>query len=292
LAGSDAVFQAMYDFDVAGVHWTAAGFGVGGLLRDTVDYEATAVGATILSWMTGDPIGFGYLRKEAIASAAGGPASAAAPGALLSLYIEQMGPAPDVFGRLGADGRLPLELGGTEVFFDGLRVPVLFAGQYQVNVQVPYTVVPGRPVLVQVFYRGVPSNRLFLDVVPAAGELFHDVFTRVAVALNEYGSRNGEGRAAAGGSIVVLFGTGLGAVAPLGVAGVPAASPHPVVTLPVSVFVDGVEGEVLFAGEVPGFVGLAQINVRLGRVLRAGGVPVVLRVGGRESQAAVVVWVR
>ena len=292
LAGSDAVFQAMYDFDVSGVHWTAAGFGVGGLVRDTVDYEATAVGATILSWMTGDPIGFGFLRKEAIASAAGGPASAAAPGALLSLYIEQMGPAQDVFGRLGADGRLPLELGGTEVFFDGVRVPVLFAGQYQVNVQVPYTVVPGRPVLVQVVYRGVPSNRLLLDVVPAAGELFHDVFTRVVVASNEDGSRNGEGRPAVGGSIVVLFGTGLGVVAPLGVAGVPAVSPHPVVALPVSVFVDGVEGEVLFAGEVPGFVGLAQINVRLGRVLRAGGVPVVLRVGGRESQAAVVVWVR
>ena len=171
LAGSDAVFQAMYDFDTAGVHWTAAGFGPGGLVRDTVDYAGTAVGETILSWMTGDPIGFGYLRKEAIASAAGGPASPAAPGALLSLYIEQMGPAPDVFGRLGADGRLPLELGGTEVFFDGVRAPVLFAGQYQVNVQVPYSVVPGRPVLVQVFYRGVPSNRLLLDVVPAAGEL-------------------------------------------------------------------------------------------------------------------------
>lgn len=144
----------------------------------------------------------------------------------------------------------------------------------------------------QVFYRGVPSNRLLLDVVPAAGELFHDVFTRVVVALNEDGGRNGEGRGAVGGSIVVLFGTGLGVVAPGGVAGAPAVSPHPVVTLPVSVFVDGVEGEVLFAGEVPGFVGLAQINVRLGRVLRAGGVPVVLRVGEWESRAAVVVWVR
>ena len=292
LAGSDAVFQAMYDFDVAGVHWTALGFGAGGLVRDTVDYAGTAVGETILSWMTGDPIGFGYLRKEAIASAAGGPASPAAPGALLSLYIEQMGPSPDLFGRLGADGRLPLELGGTEVFFDGVRVPVLFAGQYQVNVQVPYTVVPGRAALVQVFYRGVPSNRLLLDVVPAAGELFHDVFTRGVVALNEDGSRNGEGRPAGAGSSVVLFGTGLGMVAPLGVAGLPAVSPHPVVALPVSVFVDGVEGEVLFAGEVPGFVGLAQINVRLGRVLRVGSVPVVLRVGGRDSQAAVVVWVR
>jgi 2,4-dienoyl-CoA reductase-like NADH-dependent reductase (Old Yellow Enzyme family) len=65
------------------------------------------------------------------------------------------------------------------------------------------------------------------------------------------------------------------------------ADPHIVRKL-----LDGREAEILFAGEVPGNVGLVQVNAKLPGSM-AGAlrpVPVVLRVGGRSSQAPVLVW--
>lgn len=302
-AASDTVFQNLYDFDDRAISWTAATFTPGSLLLDTAGYEPSrftsdwrcgqpGMGETLLSWVTGDPIGFGYLRREAIASAAGGPATPVAPGQLLSLYIEQMGPTPDAFGALDASRRLPLTLGGTEVFFDGQPVPILFAGQYQINVQAPPALTPGRDATVQVFFRGVPSNRASVPIVAAAPELFHDIFTKNVLALNENGTRNTPANPASTGSIVVFFGTGMGATSPAAAAGLPAPSPHPLLAQPAAVFIDGQQAQVLFAGEIPGFIGLAQVNARLPEALPPGALPVTVRVANRQSQAGVLLSVR
>ena len=300
---SALVYESLFEFDFRGVSWTVSTFAAGSLLRDTVEYLPTSfgpgwtcgdpgIGEVVLTWTTGDPGGFGFLRKEAIANAAGGPASPASPGQILSLYIEQMGPAPDRLAALDAAGRLPFELGGTEVFFDGQRVPVQFTSQHQINVQVPHNLAPGRDAVVQVFYRGVPSNRPTLPIVAAAPEIFHDAFTKNAIALNQNGTRNGAASPAAPGSVVVLFATGTGVTSPPGSPGVRAPSPHPLLTLPAALRVDGQEAEVLFAGEVPGFIGLSQINARIPGELRTGSLPVMLRVGDSDSQAPVVLAVR
>jgi uncharacterized protein (TIGR03437 family) len=302
-AVSDLVFLTLSELDTRGIHWTAATFEPGSLLQDTTDYEASVfentwrcgqpgMGQTVLSWMTGDPTGFGYLRKEAIASAAGGPSSPAAPGQLLSIYIEQMGPAPDQSASLQPNGTLPTNLGGTEVLFDGHPAPILFAGQYQINVQAPPTLTPGKESILHVVYKGVPSNHMAIEVVSAAPEIFHDIFTKNAIALNENGTRNTDANPAAAGSIVVLFATGTGSTAPAATAGQPANSPHPLLTQPAAVQVDGRDAEVLFAGEVPGFVGLSQINARLPRQLPPGAAPLKLRIGANESRSPVVLQIR
>ncbi len=293
---NDVVFTNLFDFDDRSISWTASQFAPGSLLTDIDDYTPSAItpawqcgqpgiGETVLTWITGDPTGFGHLRRDAIASAAGGPATPLTPGQLVSLYIEQMGPAPDQFGTLDATRRLPLKLGGTEVLIDGAPAPILFAGQYQINIQVPPSLVPGRDAVVQVKFQGIPSNRIAVPVVAAAPELFHDVFTKNAIALNENGTRNSATVPAAPGSIVVLFGTGTGAVTPPAAAGAPAPSPHPILVQPLEVRVGGEAAEVLFAGEVPGFIGLTQINARLPRAPLSGAQPVVLRIGPRQSQS-------
>jgi len=302
-AVSDLVFTTLSDLDTRGIHWTAATFEPGSLLQNITDFEPSlfaadwrcadpGMGQTVLSWMTGDLTGFGYLRKDAIASAAGGPATNVSPGALLSLYIEQMGPAPDQPAALTAEGRLPFSLGGAEVYFDGQKAALLFAGQYQINVQAPPNLTPGKQSILQVIYKGVPSNRLPVDIVPAAPEIFHDPFTKNALALNENGSRNGPSNPAAAGSIVVLFATGTGSATPSAAAGQPAPFPHPVLTVPASVQIDGQSAEVLFAGEVPGFIGLAQINVRLPRQGSPGAAPIKLKIGNSESGAPVTITIR
>jgi uncharacterized protein (TIGR03437 family) len=140
----------------------------------------------------------------------------------------------------------------------------------------------------------VPSNRITVPVVEASPELFQDFATRHVVALNEDGSRNGPGTAALPGSLVVLFGTGAGAVVGGRETGTVAGPVHPVLALPAAVTVGGEAATVLFAGEVPGFIGLAQVNVRLaGRAAReARAEPVVWTVGGRSSRSPATVWVR
>ena len=147
------------------------------------------MGEALLVVSTGDPTGFGYVAPDRIANSAGGPASPLAPGQLLSLFVEQLGPDPRRITGFDDAFRLPVNAGGTEVSFDGVPAPILYAGAFQINVQVPYSLVPGSKSTIQVWFRGVPSNRAVVDVVDAAPEIFHDFATGSAIALNEDGLR-------------------------------------------------------------------------------------------------------
>ncbi len=299
-------------FEQRAVSWTAASFEPGSLVTDVTDYLPTTLdvpwncdptsnpragmGEALLLATTGDPTGFGYIGPDRIANSAGGPASPVAPGQLLSLFVEQLGPDPAIVTAFGETGRLPVNAGGTEVRFDGVPAPILYAGAFQINVQVPYSLVPGTRSTMQVWFQGVPSNRAVVDVVEAAPEIFHDFTTRSVIALNEDGSRNAGSNPAAPGSIVVLFASGGGETSPPGDAGLKAPLPHPRLTLPSEVTIDNQPGVVVFAGEVPGFTGLVQVNARLPLSITAAAVPrpvaVTLRVGSRTSRASVLLWIR
>jgi uncharacterized protein (TIGR03437 family) len=94
--------------------------------------------------------------------------------------------------------------------------------------------------------------------------------------------------------VLLLFGAGAGDVAAPRQTGAPIGPAHAVTLLPSRVEVGGVPAEVLFAGEVPGFIGLTQLNVRLPsrtpREPRAE--PVVWTVGSHASRSPVTVWIR
>jgi uncharacterized protein (TIGR03437 family) len=253
------------------------------------------MGEAVLYITTGDPTGFGYLGTDRIANRAGGPASPLAPGQLLNIFIEQMGPGADETGGFDDKGRLPTTLGGTEVRFDGVPAPLLSAGAYQISVQVPYSLVQGTKSIVQVFFRDVPSNRIAADVVEAAPELFHDVSTRYVRATNEDGTQNSRSNPAQAGTTVMLFASGCGQTSPAGTAGLAAPKPHPAFTLVPSVTIDGQPSDVVFSGEVPGSVGLAQLTLRLPASLAspsARPAPVALRIGSYTSRAPVLLWIR
>lgn len=123
--------------------------------------------------------------------------------------------------------------------------------------------------------------------------MFHDAASSYATALNEDGSRNGSSNPARGGSVVVLFASGGGQTAPAGVTGRAAPLPHPRVAATVALTIDGRTADILFAGEVPGFAGLMQINARLPAGDGAArAAPVVVRAGDWTSRAPVLLWVR
>ena len=92
--------------------------------------------------------------------------------------------------------------------------------------------------------------------------------------------------AAARGSVLSLYATGLGAVFPPVETGEPGASAEPLnrtVQVP-RVFFDIFEAEVLYSGLAPGYVGLYQVNVRVPtRLSPASNIPVSLTIGGAVS---------
>ncbi len=288
----ESAFLALLEFENQGISWAAAA--LPSYEPPTAESACADLKQTVLQWTTGDPFGFGFLRPDAIANAAGGPAAPLVPGALMTLFVEQLGPERPAAGRLDARGQLPRELEGTRVLVNGEPVPLLYTDAYQINIQVPYELRPGTPAAVQVFGSAVPSNRVNVPVAEAAPELFQDFATRHAIAVNQDGSRNGPGSPALPGSVLLLFGAGAGDVAAPRQTGAPIGPAHAVTLLPSRVEVGGVPAEVLFAGEVPGFIGLTQLNVRLPsrtpREPRAE--PVVWTVGSHASRSPVTVWIR
>jgi len=280
-----ALVLAVLDFENQGVSWMAATSG-----------ECAGTEQVVIQWTTGDPGGFGYLRAEAIASAAGGPAGPLVPGALMALFVEQLGPERGVSAAVDSQGRLPVELDGTRVFLNGLPAPILFTSAHQINIQVPFEIRSGTTATLQVLSWQVPSNSLQIAVAAAAPELFREFSTGQVVAVNQDGSRNGLGSPAPLGSIVVFYGTGSGLTSGSRVTGTIAPLPHPRLLEESRLSIAGRAASVLFAGEVPGFVGLVQINAQLpppdGPPQSARTVPVVWTVGTTPSQSPVTLWVR
>ncbi len=82
----------------------------------------------------------------------------------------------------------------------------------------------------------------------------------------------------------MLYGTGLGAVAPAVKSGVAAPSgPLATVTRPVVASIDGAGVAVAYAGLAPGFAGLYQINLQVPSDLKAGNHVLKLSAGSNRS---------
>src|SRR5690606_37788273 len=73
-----------------------------------------------------------------------------APGQIVTLFGAGLGPTPARTLELDGEGRVSTNLGGTEVHFDGIPAPIIYAADTQVSLVVPFGV----------------SGRDHVDVVP------------------------------------------------------------------------------------------------------------------------------
>ena len=309
---TDLLFQTVAYFDQRSISWTVADFEPGSLIQNFTDDAATnlnqqwacdatnnpqnGIGQFILLLMTGDPAGFGSIDPSQIASAAGGPVAPVAPGQIISIYGQLIGPQNSVGAQLDTSGNITRLLGDTQVFFDGIPAPMFLAGYFQVNVQVPYEVAGEAAAKVQLVYRGVPSNLIQLPLADAAPGLLVPLATTDAAALNQDGTLNSESNAAGRGSILTVFATGCGQTSPASATGVPAPLPPPLPALPLTLTVATVQTEILFAGAAPGLVGATQINLRIPPDVPVGSPPakasLILVVDGHASRFGITFWIK
>jgi len=222
---------------------------------------------------------------------------AVTPGKIIVLYGSRIGPATLVPATPAGGGRISTTLSGTQVLFDGVPAPLLYASGGQVAAVVPYSA-DGKPgTQVQVKNGTLSSDPIALPVTPVAPSIFSvDMSgTGPAAVLNEDGlTVNSAAAPAAKGSVIAIYATGEGQTSPAGVDGLIASGdvlPRP--AQPVAVRVDGQPAEVLYAGAAPGQVaGLMQVNVRIPAGVSSGSVPIEIQVGDVRSQAAMTIAVK
>jgi uncharacterized protein (TIGR03437 family) len=208
-----------------------------------------------------------------------------APGQVVVLFGNEIGPAALTTLRLTADGRVDTLLAVVRVLFDGVPAPLLYVSAKQLSAVVPYGVAPNGRTVVQVDYQGLRSNPLVLWVAPAVVGVFtqNSSGRGAGAVLNQDGTLNTPENPAEKGSIVVLYGTGEGRTTPEGVDGKVTGEPLPGPQLRILAQVDGRVAEVLYAGGAPGLVaGVLQMNVRIPLTARSGAA-VPLRIGGMDG---------
>jgi len=294
-----ATSQGVFKSTDRGDNWRAATAGLEGLVLRSVTadpknarvlYAATANGGVFktldggASWQpTG---GLTLLIDGGIVGGADFIGGGVAPGEIVSIFGQNMGPAEGVTTVFDANGKLPTSAAGVTVFFGEWRAPLFFVSDRQINVQVPFEVAGLEQVEVRVEIEGVVSNVASVAVVESRPGVFQ-------AALNQDNRVNSEQRPAGRGSVVQLFVTGQGLVDPAIMTGQPArlAPPFPAPALPVSVTIGGEPARVLFRGLAPGFVGVLQINARLSTRVGSGPAEVVVTIGERVSPVAGTVFV-
>jgi uncharacterized protein (TIGR03437 family) len=210
------------------------------------------------------------IADTGIANAASGQALVVAPGELVTIGGDHMGPDAGLSAS-GAGGVLGTELGGVRVLFDGIAAPLLQVGAKQIEAVAPFAVAGKSTVGVTVEYGGLTSNTAMVGVLPAVPGIVNQYLT--AVALNT---------PAVPGSIVSVFVTGSGAMLPaLAVSaslGPSEFSDTPAPWIPL---------QVTYAGSTTWLVsGAIQVNVKLPDEFPGtnyGEYPIALRVGNSLS---------
>ncbi len=225
-----------------------------------------------------------------VVNAASYDGSAIAPGEVISIFGSGFASEPAL--SLVENNRVPVTLGDTRVSLGGRYVPILAATPTQVNVIVPSDFPPGTPVDVVVQFDTAASA----VIVPVAASVFGLVAldgsgSGPGAILNQDGTVNSAANPALRGSVVSLFGTGVGNSLPdLFPGAIVISTPYPKPEAKVTSAIGDQPAEVIYAGSAPLLVyGATQINVRVPAALAAGPQPVVVMVNGFSSRPVTLV---
>ena len=225
---------------------------------------------------------------EAGVVGAAGPVSyqPLAPGSLISLFGLGLSD-----GRAAADELpLPEVLQSTSLLLAGVRMPLLFTSDRQVNAMVPY----GLPINTnhQILVRRGPTYSRPVSVNLAATQ--PAVFRTAPDGTQGHIYKVVDGlqiltdtaNPAAPGDVLVMYCSGLGEVEPAVEAGLPAgASPLSRTVNELTVMIGGQRAQLLFSGLAPGFSGLYQVNLLVPEGVGSGPeVRVTLAIAGQTSR--------
>jgi uncharacterized protein (TIGR03437 family) len=175
-----------------------------------------------------------------------------APGEIVSLFGNGLGPQQGVQTSATLQTPFPTQAAGVEVTFDGTPAPLLWVQDAQINAVVPWSLTPGQSTRICVSYNDVKLNCLAWPVAQTAPGVF-TVDGTYAAAVNQDGTVNSAAHPAPVGSIVAVWATGLGPITPAQADGTLVDLPLPSNTLlPVGVRAPTPIFNSCFPGDRPG----------------------------------------
>jgi uncharacterized protein (TIGR03437 family) len=212
------------------------------------------------------------------------------PGEIATIFGTNLTTATGI--NLASALPLATQLLNVQVLVNGTAAPIFAVddvnGLQQINFQIPTTVVNKSTATIQVVDNGAAGNTITAPVIAAQPGIF---------TYNVGGSNFGAilhpnspqladtDHPASAGETVVIFCTGLGAVAPAPLDGSPASGAAQTL-VPATVTIGRSSAPVAYAGLAPGFVGLYQVNAQVPSGLSGGNQPVVITMGGIQSSIA------
>ena len=212
-----------------------------------------------------------------------------APGEIVSIFGDGLGPAAAVGLQLTPGGLVSNTLGGSQVLFDNIPAPLIFVQQKQISAIVPYEIAGKTTTQLTVTTPGGTSSQVAINVGGTIPGLFSYDSSGAGqlAAFNQDGTTvNSALHPAPAGSIVVLYGTGEGPTIPKGIDGkIATAGSLPSPAFPITVTIGGIPAEVAYAGAAPTLVaGIFQIDVQVPLGVTPGSaVPVVVTAGPVSS---------
>jgi len=269
--------------------------GYGAALPFDFNYKPTPAFSALMTAMeTATP----SLRVSNLVNAASYQGGPVAPGEIVTVYNSTFGPANLVVAQLDASGKLPTNVGGVQVLFDGVPAPLLYASANSgVGAVVPFDVAGKQQTVVEYQYDpgggAVVSNTATLPVAAAAPAIFslNESGTGPGAILNLDYSVNSASNPVAVGGYIQVFGTGGGAIVGGAPDGALASGAANLVTQPTAT-IGGLAAKVVYAGSAPGLVnGALQVDLQIPAGLTPGPQPVVITVGTAVSQAGITVAV-
>jgi uncharacterized protein (TIGR03437 family) len=195
---------------------------------------------------------------------------------------------------------LPTSLSGTSVeVVDGTRIltaPLYWVTAGEVSAQVPFEITSSNP-QVRVRTAAGVSATAPMQILPVAPRLFTKTMNGLGEPLVFHGADGtivSSTSPAQANEYLVMCLSGLGAVSPSLASGVQGGDtqslgPLNVVKAPVQITVGGVNAPFVWAGIMPGFVGVYQLNFQMPSTVVAGTYPIVVSAGGQQSQGQVAV---
>ena len=173
------------------------------------------------------------------------------PGQIVSLSGPGIGPDAPVTHAFTDGQPAPLTLGGTQLFFNGQPAPLLYVSKDQINAVVPNSLPSGQPVSIRTNTTTLP---FIASLAPSTPQLLSpDPWAH-------FGVPNSPSAPARPGEVLSVWLTGTGADTP---AGAVADGPRQTNCCQLRNLTTGAPVEVVYAGDVPGFLtALQQVNFR------------------------------
>ena len=214
-----------------------------------------------------------------------------APGTIVSIFGSNLSSQLVSGGGLSASNvPLPSELAGTQIILGGHPLPILFSREDQVNAVLPFEVAGRLNESLPLLARRTDTASLAMPEPVLVTAARPGVFT-------QNGSGGGPGsiqnanfqivapaRPVKAGDAIIIYGTGMGSVAPEVASGDTApGSPLARTAEDVTVTIGSRSAKVLFAGLTPGFTSLYQINAVVPAGVPAGDADVVVSIAGQAS---------